>query len=57
VDLTDNRPETQALLKKFDLFGPPAILVFDRGGREIPQARMIGEQTAREFLERLERGM
>jgi thioredoxin:protein disulfide reductase len=56
VDVTETGPETQALLKKFSLFGPPAILLFQQG-REISQARMIGEQDARQFLSRLEQAL
>jgi thiol:disulfide interchange protein DsbD len=53
VDITENSPDHQALLKKFSLFGPPAVLFF-RQGQEIPPARMIGEQDAREFLRHLD---
>ena len=53
VDLTATGPENQALLKKFSLFGPPAVLFFKQG-REITPARMIGEQDARQFLRRLD---
>jgi thiol:disulfide interchange protein DsbD len=56
VDVTDTGPETQALLKKFSLFGPPAILLFQQG-QEISQARMIGEQDARQFLSLLEQAL
>ncbi|MBI5584449.1 MAG: protein-disulfide reductase DsbD [Deltaproteobacteria bacterium] len=54
VDLTEPHRETQALLKKFSLFGPPTVLLFDRQGREIEKARMVGEHDARQFLSRLE---
>jgi thioredoxin:protein disulfide reductase len=50
ADLTDMTAASQALMKKFGIFGPPAILFFDEQGREITTARLIGEH---ELLERL----
>ena len=50
ADLTDMTAASQALMKKFGIFGPPAILFFDEQGQEIPTARLIGEH---ELLERL----
>ncbi|HET7773814.1 MAG TPA: protein-disulfide reductase DsbD [Burkholderiaceae bacterium] len=31
IDVTDNTPDQRALLKRFGLFGPPAVLVHPRG--------------------------
>lgn len=53
VDVTKNTPEDQRLLKRFRLFGPPGIVFFDRGGREIPGLRVIGFQRADKFLQSL----
>ncbi len=53
VDVTRNSPEDQQLLKRFRLFGPPGIVFFDRGGREIPGLRVIGFQSAGRFLQSL----
>jgi thioredoxin:protein disulfide reductase len=52
-DLTDMKEEAQALLKKFGLFGSPAILFFDEQGQEIKAARLIGEQESTPLLEQL----
>jgi thioredoxin:protein disulfide reductase len=49
-DVTETNPETGALLKRFEVFGPPAILFFDADGKEIPGTRVIGYQSAEEFL-------
>lgn len=49
IDVTKNSAEDRALLKRFKLFGPPAILFFDAAGREIPGARVIGYQPAARF--------
>jgi thioredoxin:protein disulfide reductase len=53
ADLTDMKEEAQALMKKFGLFGPPAILFFDEKGQEIKTARLIGEQESAPLWEHL----
>ena len=53
ADLTEMKEEAQALIKKFGLFGPPAILFFDVQGQEIQSARLIGEQEPAGLLEHL----
>ena len=55
VDVTANDSDDKALLKRFTLFGPPAIIMFDGQGREIADARVIGFQNAATFLASLER--
>lgn len=55
VDVTANNADDKALLKRFGLFGPPGILFFDKEGREIPGARVIGYQNADRFARSLER--
>ena len=52
ADVTANTAADQALLKRFQLFGPPGIIFF-RDGREI--GRVVGEQDARDFLASLQR--
>jgi thiol:disulfide interchange protein DsbD len=37
------------MLRRFQLFGPPGIIFFDRGGREIRGLRVIGFQSADKF--------
>ena len=49
ADVTANDADDKALLQRFQLFGPPAILFYDRNGRELPDARVIGYQDAAEF--------
>ncbi|MFC5302160.1 protein-disulfide reductase DsbD [Azospira restricta] len=55
VDVTANSDEDKALLKRFNLFGPPGIIFFDRGGREIDGLRVVGFQNADAFLKTLAR--
>jgi thiol:disulfide interchange protein DsbD len=53
IDVTANSDEDKALLKRFELFGPPAILFFDAQGREQGGRRMMGYQDAGQFLQLL----
>jgi thiol:disulfide interchange protein DsbD len=54
ADVTANDASDKALLAHFGIFGPPTIVFFDRQGREIPDTRIIGFQSAEEFLTHLE---
>ncbi|MDI1259889.1 protein-disulfide reductase DsbD [Aquabacterium sp.] len=55
ADVTANSADHKALLKRFNLFGPPGILFFDAQGRLLSQARVIGFQNADVFLKSLEK--
>jgi thiol:disulfide interchange protein DsbD len=55
VDVTANDADDKAMLKRFHLFGPPGIILFDRNGREIPNSRIIGYQDAQKFRASLAR--
>jgi thioredoxin:protein disulfide reductase len=50
VDVTANDVDDRAMLKRFGLFGPPGIILFDRQGKEIPDSRVIGYQDTNKFL-------
>lgn len=54
-DITDSNPQQRALLDRYELFGPPAILFFDRSGQELAEVRVVGEIDASQFAERLNR--
>ncbi len=49
VDVTANTPAHRELLKRFRLFGPPGIIFFAPGGRELSGLRVIGYQPAEKF--------
>ncbi|MES2049228.1 MAG: protein-disulfide reductase DsbD [Pseudomonadota bacterium] len=49
VDVTANNAEDKALLKRFNLFGPPGIIFFNARGQEISGGRVIGYQNAEKF--------
>lgn len=53
IDITDNTPEQQALLNRFSLFGPPAILFYNGDGDELPAQRVLGEMDQPAFLAHL----
>jgi thiol:disulfide interchange protein DsbD len=50
VDVTANDADDRAMLKRFGLFGPPGIILFDKQGKEIPDSRVIGYQDTNKFL-------
>lgn len=53
ADVTANRAEDAALLKRFKLFGPPGIIFFNRQGQEVADSRVVGFQDAPRFLRTL----
>jgi len=55
VDVTANTEDDKALMKRFELFGPPGIIFFDKSGNEQPDKRIIGFVEAEEFLNHLNR--
>ena len=55
VDVTANDADDKAMLKRFGLFGPPGIILFDGKGREVPGSRVIGYQNASQFHDSLTR--
>ena len=54
ADVTANSEEDKALLKRFELFGPPAILFFDAQAHELIDHRVTGYQNAESFLNTLD---
>ena len=55
ADVTANSPENQALLKRFGLFGPPGILIFNPNSEEQKKQRVIGYMPPQRFIERLQK--
>ena len=55
ADVTANSPENQALLKRFGLFGPPGILIFNSDSQELKDQRIIGYMPPQRFVERLQK--
>ncbi len=57
ADVTANNADDKALLKRFDLFGPPGIIFFDKSGKEIAGLRVVGYQPAEQFLPTLDKAL
>lgn len=55
ANVTQNSENEQALLKKFELIGPPSILFFDKNGNEHVHLRLTGEVDAEKFIEHLKK--
>ncbi|WP_114637456.1 protein-disulfide reductase DsbD [Polynucleobacter necessarius] len=53
ADVTANSAENQALLKRFGLFGPPGILIFNQNSEDQKDQRVIGYMPPQRFIERL----
>jgi thiol:disulfide interchange protein DsbD len=53
ADVTANDDDDKALLKRFNLFGPPGTIFFDAAGNEITGVRVIGFQNAERFAQTL----
>ena len=51
IDMTANNEDDKAFLQRYQLFGPPAILFFNREGKEQTDYRVIGYQNPQQFLE------
>ena len=50
ADVTHNGAKEKKLLRKFNLFGPPAILFFAPDGSEYTDYRIVGFKNAEDFL-------
>ena len=54
-DITQSNAEQRALLDRYHLFGPPALLFFAANGSEMAAERVVGEINAGEFAQILTR--
>ncbi|RMN97951.1 Thiol:disulfide interchange protein DsbD [Pseudomonas coronafaciens pv. coronafaciens] len=52
-DMTDSTSEQRALLDRYKLFGPPALLFFAKNGEELSSVRIVGEIDAAGLIGRL----
>ncbi|ABD90429.1 protein-disulfide reductase DsbD [Rhodopseudomonas palustris] len=56
ADVTRSNAETAALMKRFDVVGPPTVVFLDQhDGHEITSARTVGEVPADSFVQTLQR--
>ena len=57
ADVTENNQNDKALMKRFNIFGPPAILFFNNSGDEVKQIRTIGFKNPKDFKKILQIGL
>lgn len=50
ADVTANNADHKALLKRFNLYGPPGIIFWDTSGERVRQHWVVGYQPPDEFL-------
>ena len=55
IDVTKNTPADAAMLRRFGLFGPPALIFYDRNGHQQVDAQLVGFVGADAFLTHLKR--
>lgn len=53
IDVTKNTAEDTAMLRRFGLFGPPALIFYDRNGHVQPDAQLVGFISAGAFVAHL----
>ncbi len=53
IDITQNTPEEQAILKKYNLFGAPNILIFDKTGKPLNDKFIVGFIKPEDFVKLL----
>ncbi len=49
ADVTANDAQDSALMSSLGIYGPPAIMFFDRNGNEIRHRRVVGEMSGEAF--------
>ncbi|MGO4380088.1 protein-disulfide reductase DsbD [Pseudoduganella sp. RAF19] len=55
IDVTANNEDDKTMLKRFGLFGPPGIILFNQQGQEIADSRVIGFQDSGKFSKSLDK--
>ncbi|VAW89658.1 Cytochrome c-type biogenesis protein DsbD, protein-disulfide reductase [hydrothermal vent metagenome] len=54
ADVTANDADDKALLRRFELIGPPSIIFYDRNGQEQRNLRLVGFMEATSFRQHAE---
>lgn len=55
ADVTANDEVDQALMKRFNIIGPPAMIFYDKNGKELKNFRVVGFMPAAEFSAHINR--
>ncbi|UTW00819.1 protein-disulfide reductase DsbD [Marinomonas rhizomae] len=53
VDVTENSANNQALMQRFNLFGPPSLIFLDKKGAERTELTLMGEPSKSSLVDRL----
>ena len=56
ADITQGNAAQQELMRKYQIIGPPTVMLFDVQGRERRDARLVGEFTVKDLLQRHAQG-
>ena len=56
ADITEGNAAQQELMRKHQIIGPPTVMLFDPQGRERRDARLVGEFTVGDLLQRQPEG-
>ncbi|MCI0501258.1 MAG: protein-disulfide reductase DsbD [Epsilonproteobacteria bacterium] len=51
VDVSANTQDDQEMMKRFNVFGPPALIFYDKDGKLLENKRIVGYKNPKEFLE------
>jgi len=55
VDVTENDLDDQKLMKEFNIFGPPTIVMISKTGNEIESSRKVGVISSNELIREIEK--
>ena len=55
IDVTKNTPEDRAFMRRFQIFGPPAMIFFQKNGTEFANKRLVGYMAAPAFSQHLDK--
>lgn len=53
VDITEINDDSQAIMEHYNILGLPALVFFDTGSNEVPNARVLGEMGPDRFIEHM----
>lgn len=57
IDVTDNTEESQKLLDRFGLFGPPGLIFYNQEGLELSHMRQMGEISVEQLTALLDQAI
>ena len=55
VDVTENDLDDKKLMKEFNVFGPPTIVMISKTGNEIESSRKVGVVSSNELIREIEK--